>query len=68
MPLMIDSPSLAMQLIQLFPEMRLHYGPEVKLVLGFKLQEDQTDQAIQFDVNRGIVFGDRALNDMKVYL
>lgn len=40
MPLMIDSPSLAMQLIQLFPEMRLHYGPEVKLVLGFKLQED----------------------------
>lgn len=66
MPLTLNSASLSAQLLQLFPEIKLHYGPEVNLALGFKLAENQTDQAIQFSAERGIVFGDRDLNDMKV--
>lgn len=65
---MLSSESLSSQLLQLFPEMKLHYGADVALELGFKLAEDNSDQAIQFSAERGIVFGDRELNDMKTYL
>jgi hypothetical protein len=35
----------------------LHYGQDVVLELGVKLAEDNTDQAIEFDLENGIVFG-----------
>lgn len=68
MPLMLNSTGISAQLLQLFPEMKLHYGADVNLELGVRLAEDSTDQAIQFSKDRGIVFGDRSLNDMKTYL
>jgi len=46
MPFMIDNPDLAAQLTQLFPEMKLHYGQNVKLRLGLRLAENSSDQAI----------------------
>lgn len=68
MPLMISSEDLAAQLLQLFPELKLKYGFDVEVEIGVKLAEDNTDQAIQFSTERGIIFGDRTLNDMKTYL
>ena len=68
MPLMIDSPSLAAQLSQLFPELKLHYGPDVKIELGVRLSENESQTAIKFDASRGIVFGDSSLSDMKTNL
>lgn len=55
-------------MLQLFPELKLKYGFDVEVEIGVKLAEDNTDQAIQFSTERGIVFGDRTLNDMKTYL
>lgn len=43
MPLSLNSPSLSAQLLQLFPELRLHYGVDVNLELGVTLAENQTD-------------------------
>ena len=68
MPLMIDSPSLAAQLSQLFPELKLHYGPDVQIELGVRLSENESQTAIKFDASRGIVFGDSSLSDMKTNL
>ena len=68
MPLMIDNPSLAAQLSQLFPELKLHYGPDVVIELGLRLSENESQRAIKFDANRGIVFGDSSLSDMKTNL
>jgi len=48
--------------------MKMKYGADVELVLGVRLAEEHSDKAIKFDKNRGIVFGDSSLNDMKTYL
>ena len=48
--------------------MKMKYGADVELVLGVRLAEEHSDKAIKFDTNRGIVFGDSSLNDMKTYL
>lgn len=68
MPLMVNSPSLASQLSQLFPELKLHYGPDVVIEIGVKLSEKESQRAIKFDANRGIVFGDSSLSDLKTDL
>jgi hypothetical protein len=65
---MLNNTDLSAQLLQLFPEMKLHYGQDVTLEIGVRLAEDHSDQAIQFSAERGIVFGDRSLNDLKTYL
>jgi len=68
MPFMIDSPSLAAQLSQLFPELKLHYGTDVVIELGLRISENESQNAIQFDSSRGIVFGDSSLSNMKTNL
>lgn len=42
MPLMINSPTLAAELSQLFPELKLHYGKDVVIELGLRLSENET--------------------------
>lgn len=46
MPFMLNNAGLSAQLLQLFPEMKLHYGQDVSLEIGVRLAEEHTDQAI----------------------
>lgn len=46
----------------------MHYGKDVVLELGVTLAEDNTDTAIEFDINNGIVIGNSSESNLKTYL
>lgn len=68
LPVMISNQDLAAQLSQLFPELKLHYGSDVNIVVGVDFSENLSQNAIKFDSKRGIVFGDKTRDDMKTNL
>jgi len=68
MPKMISNPNLGSQLAMLFPELKYKYGTDVKVDVGFKLQEHNTDRAIRLDKTQGIIVGDTEKGDLKVFL
>lgn len=58
MPKVVRDEEIKTGLLQLFPEIRIKYGSDVKLNLTFSMKSENGNSA-QLDSSRGVVFGEK---------